>query len=80
MDFKLNRWIEENSVAAFSVRVSHRVIETNGYMYLTGGFTSGVANSEVWKSSDGITWTPLISAPGWKYLLFRCMEFYKWIL
>lgn len=65
MDFRADRWAELVNPAAFSARHYHRMCVGNGYMYLTGGYASGVANSEVWRSADGITWDLLTAAPGW---------------
>lgn len=65
MDFRADRWAELINPAAFSARYYHRMCVGNGYMYLTGGYASGVASSEVWRSADGETWTLLTAAPGW---------------
>lgn len=65
MDFRADHWAELTPAAAFSARYYHRMCVGNGYMYLTGGYASGVASSEVWRSADGETWQLLTAAPGW---------------
>lgn len=65
MDFRADRWVEIVDPAAFSGRNNHGVCTGNGYIYLTGGYASGIATSDVYRSADGVTFELLTSSPGW---------------
>lgn len=59
-------WSQIQASAAFSGKKGARAVSHNGAMYLTGGDESTTPKStEVWKSTDGITWALLTSSPGW---------------
>jgi hypothetical protein len=51
-------WSCVTSNAQWSPRHSHTMIQMSGTLYLSGGNTSGNnANNEIWKTTDGSTWT-----------------------
>lgn len=55
-------WRQETAAAAFSPRRSFSTVTLDSGIYVIGGATapngtSGVGNDEVWRSTDGRTWT-----------------------
>jgi N-acetylneuraminic acid mutarotase len=56
------QWQQATPAAQFLPRVGHRVLALNNQLYVLGG-TSGVGSTagtdEVWRSSDGVTWSQL---------------------
>ncbi|WP_422361006.1 Kelch repeat-containing protein [Reichenbachiella sp.] len=66
----------EASIAAFSARYYHEVIEFNDKLWLIGGY-DGEGKNDVWSSTDGITWTlvtnsaPLAGRTGHKAAVFN---------
>lgn len=56
-------WNEETSSASFSARRAHALAWWKNKWWLVGGYISG-ALTDVWYSSDGITWTEATSNMG----------------
>ena len=54
-------WYRATGTADFGGRAGHRAVSFNGYMWVIGGFngdTTGTGfKSDVWRSTDGATWT-----------------------
>ena len=48
---------EEGRNATWSGRFSHQVVSFNNALWLLGGVASSVRKNDVWKSTDGTTWT-----------------------
>ena len=50
-------WTEVNTNVAFGGVYGHRIVEFNGTLYSIGGIRGINRINEVWKSTDGNTWT-----------------------
>ncbi|MFZ5950679.1 MAG: Ig-like domain-containing protein [Candidatus Rifleibacteriota bacterium] len=58
-------WVKEvaqtEDTSMFSSRIDHTMINLGGDVYVIGGFDGSYLN-DVWKSSDGKNWSPVLSA------------------
>lgn len=66
-------WTEVTSSAAFAARDGAGAIVFDGQMWLLGGWNPGdpvnfpsICNSEVWSSTDGLTWTEQVAEAPWE--------------
>jgi hypothetical protein len=50
-------WVKVTDTAAFPAREGHGVAVFNNAMWIVGGDDASGARSDVWKSTDGATWT-----------------------
>ena len=67
------RWEKVTMAAAFAPRDGTGALTLNGRMYLLGGWNPGdkvnfpiICNSEVWSSTDGISWTRINEQAPWE--------------
>lgn len=63
-------WTEVNSKAEWSKRYDHKVVVFDNQMWLLGGYTPGNVRGDsyfedVWSSSDGSSWTEVVSVAPW---------------
>lgn len=62
-------WTQVVANAPWTARGQHQVVVANGYMWLTGGWSYVNGNmtyfNDVWKSSNGVTWTRVTAAAPW---------------
>ncbi|MFA5166791.1 MAG: PKD domain-containing protein [Candidatus Paceibacterota bacterium] len=66
MSFILNNWQEILNPAPWSARCLHRGVSDGNYMYICGGYTTGVVKlNDVWRSSDGSNWELLVEHAPW---------------
>ncbi|NQU18141.1 MAG: Ig-like domain-containing protein [Candidatus Saganbacteria bacterium] len=58
-------WTRATNNAGFGERTYHKVLVHNSKMWVIGGFdggSSGTKKSDVWSSTDGITWTQVTAS------------------
>ena len=61
-------WVQETAGAEWSPRTGLQVVEFQGDLWLMGGIYASSVNdfkNDVWQSTDGITWTQVISNAPW---------------
>jgi formylglycine-generating enzyme required for sulfatase activity len=73
-------WTEATGNASWSIRTGHSVIVANGEMWLLGGFYFDGSNhyyNDVWRSSDGVTWTSVTNNAPWSARYDHTAEYFN---